>query len=552
MVQDVTRSGDPFSNGVELLTILRDRLLVFEWQITEDSIDLGGGITALGATDNNHFCWIKIEIIDLVGKKHLSLQGDLDGTGDLSPRLLLLFDEGKINKVWIVGDRDSGGIAIKNYFTYSGAIAYGFLERFNPEDPFAWMVSYANNKLGDAYVAKSHLGTQWHKIADSYYNADVLAATSSNGSHQGIWDLTTAIPWGSFTTLSIINAGYYAQGGSPNGTNNLSCITRRWYVEGDEQPEQYSGADSFKCRGFVKHFYNGFGSDYGGAIWSDGSNNVYLVVGSSGWQGMRLSVSQPPSLAVDLPIVNDEYDLSRFPAAIIDRILNVLSALGWQKIQNTIADSGDRSLILQGQYFDLKEYCYLNLKWYSDTSTIELRGEVREKPGIVTATSAPLTFSNITRLRIKANAQAGVVFLNDTEIYFGFYGGRIDKTDKYAWGIGIVGSDLNKQFVARSYYSKRYWQAIGSGFEQSTQKRSSYPVNGFGDRLSVPLIPFDYFGNEDPRNSAQAFQGSGKPDFFAVIEGRGNKLDYGALTFGEQKPKPLYYRGYVQFADNKY
>ncbi len=547
-------SGFQFSSGQELLIAIRDYAVSVGQSAIADNISSTGELVLRGTTSNGHNCWIRLRCVIEPERQYLEIRGDLDGTGAfLSPPLELNFDLGYTNRAWMMGDNDSFGICVRNRFTYSGGIGCGFLERFDESDEFAWVIAYANNRLNDAYVAKSHLGTTWARIGDSYFNADQFSSIALNGAYQGILDYLIALPFASLTARTIANAGFFAHEGSRNGTNNQGLITRRFYVEGNEDPENYTNETTFKCRGFIKHFYNGFGSFLGGATYPGSNGNSYISVGSEGWQALRIVDSENPLILPEeeLSVVYQNAQILSSDRTLSE-IRSPLTELGWLVTSDTLDTAGNRTLILQGQYFDRPEYCYLNLKSFADSGLVEIRAELREDPQSPGILSPVFNFSNIANLRLSANAQAGAMTITSngtkTSLYFGFYGGRIDPEDKYAWGFGKVGTDLSQMFLAKSRLTGESWKPLSEQFNTSVDSRSSFPANGVGDRLGTPLFPLDFFNNPDPRNSARKLSAdSGNLDFLAIVEGRANPLDYGSVDSSSDRGFQLYGRGYIQF-----
>lgn len=549
-------SGFPFTTGAECLTAIRDKLVDCGWSIANDAIATTLEILMRGETSNGHFCWVGFKVVIEATREYIAVWGDFDGTGTaLSPELEFNFTLGYTNRLWLMADNDSAGFVIRDRFEYQGGASVGFLERFDQSDQTAWMVAKANNRLNDAYIAQSHLGTKWARIGDSYHNADIFSSASITGAYQGILDFVTALPFGAFTARTIANAGFFAQDGNLNGVNARSLITRRFYLEGNENPDNYDDNTTFECRGWIKHFYNGFGSLPGGATFPDTSGNTYISAGAEGWQALRVVDSQLAIAQATDALPTIYHGITVLEQNNSDRVLaelkSALTSVGWVSLSDEVADTGIRTLVLQGQYFTAEEYCYLNLKGYS-TGIVEIAAEYRDTPASEATLSPKETFANITSIQLSANAQAGAmrVFANSeiVPLFFGFYGGRIDPTDKDAWGFGRVGTDLNQFYVSRSRLTNQIWQSIGEQFDTNLDERSSFPANGIGDRLGVPLYPLSFHNNPDPKNPARKLNAnSGKPDFLAIIEGRANRLDYGSIDPLSDVGFELYCRGYIQF-----
>ena len=206
----------------------------------------------------------------------------------LSSPLELEFTPEEPNKLWLTADSDSGAICIRNKLLYSGAITFGFLERFDETDADAWAIAYLNNRLNHARIARSkHDGTIWKQIGSDFASADNFTSATNNGGYQGIIDfVTVANPYISFFNTNLRNAGYSAHFGQVAQTNR-PIITRRFYLEGRASIDNYevTGDNPAKLynRGFVKHVANGFGKVPQGKVEQDENGNRYLSVGGDGW-----------------------------------------------------------------------------------------------------------------------------------------------------------------------------------------------------------------------------------------------------------------------------
>lgn len=276
--------GIKFNDAVELLTIIKESLEASGWNTITNDIETSQTLLAQGITENDHLCDIEFAV-DANSVNHLGIKGSLEGV--YSTALTLEFSPNEINKIWLTCDRDSGCICIRNKYLYSGAISFGFLERWDNEDDMAWMVAKLNNKLNDAYVAKSkHDGRIWEQIGYGFAQADNSISPENNGAYQGIFDLVAiAHPYISFTNTNLRNAGYSAH----LGATGKPIISRRFYLEGRGAIDNYPG--ELYNRGFVKHVRNGFGKVPQGKIDRDTEGSVYLSTGSDGWQGIIIEGS---------------------------------------------------------------------------------------------------------------------------------------------------------------------------------------------------------------------------------------------------------------------
>ena len=291
MAADYYNSGFPrydgidFSNAIALLGTIRDSLAASLWSVVVDDITGNQSLLMRGETSNGHTCDINFWV-DSNDPSNLVVRGFIEGVY-FAP-LELKFTPGELNKIWLTCDRDSGVICVKNRYLYSGAINFGFLERWDDTDNYAWIVAKANNRLNDAYVSRSkHSDIVARQIGADFANADDFSSVVLNGAYQGILDMMTiAHPYLSFTNTNLLNAGYSAHLGQIDTITNRPILTRRYYLEGRGGINNYPGL--LYNRGFVKHLINGFGKITQGKIEKDTEDNIYLVTGSDGWQGMTI------------------------------------------------------------------------------------------------------------------------------------------------------------------------------------------------------------------------------------------------------------------------
>ena len=274
--------GIKFNNAIALLNIIKDSLETSSWKTITNDIDILQTLVIEGSTANGHLCTIKFRV-DINSPNYLVIQGIIEEIE--SPPVTLEFTPDQPNKLWLTAESDSGCLCIRNKYLYSGAIAFGFLERWDETDADAWMVSKLNNRLNDAYVAKSkHDEVTWKQIGSDFFQSDNFLSPELTGAYQGIFDLVAiAHPYVSFTNTNLRNAGYSAQLGA---TGN-PIISRRFYLEGRGAIDNYPG--ELYNRGFVKHVVNGFGKVPQGKIDQDTEGNIYLSVGGDGWQGMIIN-----------------------------------------------------------------------------------------------------------------------------------------------------------------------------------------------------------------------------------------------------------------------
>ncbi|MDJ0689224.1 MAG: hypothetical protein QNJ41_12005 [Xenococcaceae cyanobacterium MO_188.B32] len=543
--------GIPFTTAIECLTALGNNLAVAGWAVVEDGIAAETPYLVMqGTTTNGHSCYIVFSVDD----ESLNIQGDLDGADThLSPLLSLQIDEGETNRLWLTADGDSGAVCIRNRYTYSGGAAFGFLARFDETDADAWMVSKLNNRLNDAYVAKSkHDGAIWKQIGADFAEADNFTSATLNGGYQGILDFVTIPnPYISFFNTNRKNAGYTAHLGQVNKQDDRPVITRRFYLEGRGASDNYNPENSLPARlynrGYIKHVANGLGKLPGGASYQDENGDRYLSVGGEGWQGLLIdsivveSESSPTIFRAGVSLAGE---IIQTGAGLKAEIRNTLLNAGW----SVVAEDEIRTLF-KGKHESSDTYCYLRLE--VGDGEIKIAGDANgDETYLSPYFSLNYIEGAINRIWETANGQSIAICLKDgNSQYKGVWIGFFD-SDTPRWGIGYISTNPQDNYVVKG----SQWRSIAEGFNYSTTEFSSFPVTTF-DRLSTASTPVSYFDNEDPSNSAiYAYNGqvngaTGEPQlaFYAIVEGAEDELSYGLIAEGDGNAPKLNYLGTVEF-----
>ena len=539
--------GILFTTAEELLTALKNNLLVAGWTlVNEDTTSL----LVAGTTTNNHSCHILFSVDNI----YLQIQGDWDGTNsNLSPILNLEFTPNSNNRFWLTADGDSGAICLRNRYFYSGAIAFGFLERFDETDADAWMISKLNNKLNDAYVARSkHDGTIWKQIGADFADSDVFTSSTLNGGYQGILDFTTATnPYVSFYNTNLKNAGYTAHLGQVDGVSARPVMTRRFYLEGrgasDNYEPEINKPPRLYNRGLIEHVANGMGKLPGGANYLTEEGDRYLSAGEEGWQALlidRTSIESEPSPTIFRAGVALAGEIIQTGAGLKAEIRNTLLNSGW-----VVTAEDEVRTLFQGKHFHTDSYCYLRLE--VSAGEIKLSGDVSGNEANLSPT---LTLNYIeganNHIWETANQQSAAICLKDgNSIYKGIWIGFFNSPSP-RWGIGYIKSDSYNNYLLKG----NSWKAIADAFSYSNDTFSSFPTTTF-DRLTTAGTPVQYFDNADGRNSAiYAYNGqvngaTGEPqlDFYALVEGRDSEISYGLSAEGDGNAPKLNYLGTVEF-----
>ncbi len=539
--------GISFNTYTELLTLIKVSLEASTWQTIVDDIAINKTLVMQGKTPNDHLCLIKFSV-NSNSSNYFVLQGILDDIN--SPALELEFTSNEPNKLWLTADQDSGVICIRNKLLYSGAITFGFLERFDETDADAWAIAYLNNRLNHAYVARSkHDGTIWKQIGSDFASADNFTSVSNNGGYQGIIDfIAVANPYISFFNTNLRNVGYSAHFGQVAETDR-PIITRRFYLEGRGSIDNYEplGDNPAKLynRGFVKHVANGFGKIPQGKVEQDENGNRYLSVGGDGWQGMKINQSQRTNNELPTIFRSESGIVFSLADNLKSEIKTTLLNAEWE----IIAENATR-ILFKGKHDSTENYCYFRIEFNSEQ--VMVGGDaVGDESNLSPTLSLSFTKSVLNRLWISANQQAIALCIKNAGdnsykgIWFGFL-----RSDNPRSGFGYLNSDINSNFLLKN----NAWRVQSAGFTTNFDSFCSFPSATF-DRLTTAATPVQYYDRPDTSNSAyKAYNGqvngaTNQPqlDFYGIIEGKSSAISYG-LTEGEGNAPKLNYLGTVYFA----
>lgn len=292
--------GEIFQTSGELLDKLESNLTTAGWILVTK--EAGQNILMKGRSENDHMCYVEFKISDesSVGEDVKSLgirgyqgldliQGSPDGA------LKLEFRENGVNRFWLTADIDAGCLCIfGSHKTSTVGAHFGFLNRIDKTDPYAWMVGWIHGwGYLYAYVAKSkHDGTNWRRLADTiYYMSGNDPWSYVSVVPQSCFDaLTRGKPYYEYDSSSGYNPYYYPQRGRLN-YNGLPLIDRYCYTEGRGSTGDYASTGArMYFRGYVKFAYCGVSNLSSNTIIEDPlSSKVILSVGDVDWQGMRIA-----------------------------------------------------------------------------------------------------------------------------------------------------------------------------------------------------------------------------------------------------------------------
>lgn len=292
-------TGATFLDGTTLLGLIRDTLVAAGWTLLVE--DPGVTIYLQGnSLQNNHSCYVQFYTAvntNVTNGRYLYMRGwqtytapNVFVTASPDTALQVQYVEGGSNRLWITADEEAGCLCIYDSTGVSRSYHFGFLQRVDPTDPWAWMLGYIYSQGYEyAYVAKSKVnGTNWRKLADDYYNY-----TNYSDDYQVIpystYDLLSrGKPYRSYTNSNAVNAFRYAYQGRVN-YNGQAVIDPYYYIEGRGSNSSWSSTATPYFRGLVKFTYCGLASFNAGdwCIEPDTGNRV-MSTGPTNWQGMRI------------------------------------------------------------------------------------------------------------------------------------------------------------------------------------------------------------------------------------------------------------------------
>ncbi len=535
--------GLSFTTGNEALTIIRDNLTA--WTIINDS--LPSSLLMRGTTNNGHNCFIEFS----VSGTSFYVKMNANGSGILSDPLSFEFTPGSTNKLWLTFDNDSGVICIRNEFTYQGAIAFGFLDRFDELDEDAWGLFGLRAELLEAIVFRSkHNNSLFRTIGDDFNDADIFTSNSLSAPYQGIFDrVVSAYPFGSYTNTGTANAAYSAQNGQ-NNINGRPIIDRLYYIEGRGSKDAYFAVGDnplpLYCLGYVKHASVGFAKRGAGERILDQNGDRWLVSGTDGFQAIKIIEGTPQSNSFLPTVFRSQTGLNFADSSgAISSIKSTLVAAGW-----VIQEETTSFIRFEGTHRDGNKKAYLK---FTETSATRLTVE-----GCITPDdgkkSPALTFDFSTTNLIfeTANQEAGVVQFNSSAgFWFGFLlaAGRENTADPI-WGLGLIIDGIQETYVVVN----DEWVSISKSFNVTPSQPSSFPTLNT-DRLAVASTPVLFYDNNVPENAAfkgQNGQKNGATNrfeltYYGIINGRNTTTGYGIAPEGEDNAPIHEWLGVVQF-----
>lgn len=255
-------TGQTFTTANELINHIETTLVSAGW--VSISKVVGTSVLLRGTSQtNNHNCWVEFVYADT---SYLYIRGWLEQAktngspqSTTSCRVVI----GTENRLWITANSDAGCICIIPNSAPAQGVHFGFLDRLDTTDQWAWMVGYISGSNNVAYSAKSKFdSTNWRAITTDMSNRQ----------------------WGTYDAMWADSPGRRNYDGA--------CLVRPYYwLEGRSSADSVNNfPNSPHFRGNVQYAYTGMASTSAGTFGTDPTSGFrFMSVGDSGWQAMRIA-----------------------------------------------------------------------------------------------------------------------------------------------------------------------------------------------------------------------------------------------------------------------
>ena len=303
-------TGYQFTTSTQIIDAIETNLVSAGWTSLKKTAGVSVALKGLSIV-GNFPCYVEFKVITNSSKtngKYLVVRGFHDysvadqllSAGSTDNFLQMEFIEGSINRLWLTADQEAGCFCIYSSDGTCKGMHFGFLDRIDTNDQWAWMVGLIHtNGYSNSQVAKAkHNSVAWRILSNDYLsNGDfnswqmVLPITTFDLVKRGSI-IGSDSNWG--YTGNPIGAGefynvfYNAHLGGRN-YNSRAVIDKYCYVEGRGATNNYTASTLLYYRGPVKFAHCGVASEAAASIALDlSSNKKILSTGASGWQGMEI------------------------------------------------------------------------------------------------------------------------------------------------------------------------------------------------------------------------------------------------------------------------
>lgn len=223
---------------------------------------------------NNHKCFVEFSI----STSYLHVRGYHDVTYSVPSPLststgsssgtYCRVSSGTENRLWVTANSDAGCICIiPSGGLPAQGIHFGFLDRVDPTDQWAWMVgNLVSDGLATAYSAKSKYdAVNWRNI-----DTDMAIASRQYGAYDAIWMLDQTGRY-NYDGTHLVRPFFWLEGRV--STSSVSTSPNPPYF-----------------RGNVQYAYTGMANAAAGSYGIDPITGFRLMsTGDAGWQAMRIA-----------------------------------------------------------------------------------------------------------------------------------------------------------------------------------------------------------------------------------------------------------------------
>lgn len=291
-------TGFEFSNATQLIDQIETTLVAAGW-VTDAKVS-GVSLFIRGETlIGSYPCYVDFIVSGTSPTLTLTMRGWLEQTkvtGSPDAIHTTTFSVGGTNRMWLSACEDAGAMVIFNSNGACVAHHFGFPERVDTGDPWAWMVGriHAFGYLF-CYSAKSAFnGTNWRQLSLDYvgYSESPLSVNTAlpvstfDATMRGQFNNTAGI-----TSTVAANPFYLAGNGKLNYNGKAKVTPDYEYAEGKGNFNAYGSANVLPLffRGYIKFAACGLASLVAASQTIDPvSGNRYISGGGSRWQGMRI------------------------------------------------------------------------------------------------------------------------------------------------------------------------------------------------------------------------------------------------------------------------
>ena len=291
--------GYKFGTSIELIDKLDFELTNAGWtkvgKVAGTSLLMRGNSIA-----NNHNCYVQFTISNytaVTNGKYLNVSGWLAESSNQSTVRSLTFIESTqsmlaINRLWLTADQEAGCLAIFGSNGDYGGIHFGFLDRIDNTDQWAWMVGlihargYVYGQVAKAKYDNSIWQTIGPRYTTKYCSYDNFAGTTQNFPMSTVDFMVRGKNYYHNTFADASNAFLNPPSGRLNYDGN-PVIDSYYYLEATSNGSGFLSQQLY-FRGNVKFAYTGTSTLKPMQQVIDSKSGYRFLAIGPGWQAMRI------------------------------------------------------------------------------------------------------------------------------------------------------------------------------------------------------------------------------------------------------------------------